>query len=339
MNIPAAALNAITENEAVLRSDVAAGRHRSWTFTVNNYSEEERSRILALPGLSYLIVGREVGENGTPHLQGVARFRYALGFAAVRIRFPRAHLEVVRSLPHAIEYCMKEGDYEEVGDRPQQGKRNDLDAVCAQVLSGDPMAVIAAEHPTAFVKFSRGLMALRHTTFTAVNHTETRGFWYWGPPGTGKSRFARENNEDAYIKSQNKWWDGYDGQSSVILDDLDMGGICLGHHLKIWTDRYACSGEVKGGTVPLQHTKFIVTSNYSIDQLWAGDKEMCAAIRRRFVCIHFGDHVFNPLVAAPRPVQAPIGTPLAPGFNLPGDDTITTNDEIDEFIRNYNGPF
>jgi hypothetical protein len=39
-----------------------------------------------------------------------------------------------------------------------------------------------------------------------------RGIWYWGAPGTGKSREARAKYPDAYLKAQNKWWDGYTGQ-------------------------------------------------------------------------------------------------------------------------------
>jgi len=72
---------------------------------------------------------------------------------------------------------------------------------------------------------------------------------------------------DAYIKDQSKWWDGYTGQQTVILDDLDSD--CLSHHLKIWLDKYPCFGEFKGGKTALQHTKFIITSNYSIETLFA----------------------------------------------------------------------
>lgn len=111
-----------------------------------------------------------------------------------------------------------------------------------------------------------------------------RGFWFYGVPGAGKSHFARELHPDAFIKSQSKWWDGYNGQEHVILDDLDSD--CLGHHLKIWADKWPCSGEVKGGTVPLMYKSFTVTSNYRIDELFR-DHILIAALERRFVCQSF----------------------------------------------------
>ncbi len=57
---------------------------------------------------------------------------------------------------------------------------------------------------------------------------------------------------------------------------------------KIWSDKYACTGEIKGGVTKLRHKWFIVTSNYDIDTLFA-DKGgvMCAAIKRRFKEIEF----------------------------------------------------
>ncbi len=96
---------------------------------------------------------------------------------------------------------------------------------------------------------------------------ECRGIWIWGPPGTGKTTTARNlHPESVYIKAQNKWWDGYLGQDLVIMDDLDLD--VFGHHLKIWGDKWGATGEIKGGTVGLNYQYFVVTSNYSIEELF-----------------------------------------------------------------------
>lgn len=109
--------------------------------------------------------------------------------------------------------------------------------------------------------------------------------WIVGKPGIGKSYWVRENFKSLFIKPQNKWWDGYNGEEVVHLEDLDMQGKCLSHYLKIWGDRYNLTGETKGGTIRPSYNRFIITSNYTPDELWGGqfgDPILVDAITRRF---------------------------------------------------------
>lgn len=106
-----------------------------------------------------------------------------------------------------------------------------------------------------------------------------RGLWVYGPPGVGKTYTVRHLFPDAFMKNQNKWFDGYKGEETIILDDLDTS--FLGHYLKRWMDQYPVTGEVKGGLVALRHRRFIVTSNYTPEMLWVEDHQLAAAVRRR----------------------------------------------------------
>jgi len=274
---------------------VRAQRHRRWCFTLNHYSEDE---IGSLDNLTckYLIYGKEVGESGTPHLQGFLIFEDLVSLAKCKERIPRAHLEPAKgSSEQASDYCKKDGDFVERGVLNQSGKRTDLQRVVELVKKGQSFNDIVQEHGDVFVKFARGLNALSMVLQKPYNHDGERGLWLVGKPRTGKSRFAR-TYQNYFVKAQNKWWDGYDGEHVVILDDLDdKGGQMLGHYLKIWTDRYACRGETKGGTVNLQHRLFIITSNFTLRDLFGESNQMYTALRSRFVVMDFDLFPYRPV--------------------------------------------
>ncbi len=64
----------------------------------------------------YLVYGREVGDEGTPHLQGYVQFLRKLRLSGVRRLHAKAHWEVAKgSAKQNLEYCSKQGDVQEFG--------------------------------------------------------------------------------------------------------------------------------------------------------------------------------------------------------------------------------
>lgn len=137
-----------------------------WVFTLNNYTEDDVTRLSQMVtmktrgGVRYIVFGKEVGENGTRHLQGTVVFHKKKTLANVRrIVSPRGHFEVCMSLVDSIKYCKKDGDWCEDGTLKQKGKRTDLDDFKEAVKQGmkDPKQLreefseICAQYPR-FVK-------------------------------------------------------------------------------------------------------------------------------------------------------------------------------------------
>jgi len=95
---------------------------RAWCYTINNFTEEDRDGLRALT-CAYNIFGYERGDEGTPHLQGYVQFAQAKTLTAVKKVMPRAHLEPRKgTVDQAVEYCKKEGDFEEFGIKPMSQK-------------------------------------------------------------------------------------------------------------------------------------------------------------------------------------------------------------------------
>ncbi len=107
-------------------------RSTRWCFTINNYTPADITRLCQLE-TRYLIFGREVGENGTPHLQGYVEFTERKRFNSAKAAIgPTAHLETAKgSAEHNREYCSKDGNFEEFGEPAikSKGKRTDWEAL------------------------------------------------------------------------------------------------------------------------------------------------------------------------------------------------------------------
>lgn len=135
-------------------------RAHNWFFTLNNYTEEDLVRLRALenrPTVSYLLFGFERSSTGTPHLQGFVSFSRRLRFAQVINEIGQCHIEVARNVTASIEYCKKEGSFEEFGEPPKnKSRRSDLERFKDDVKAGNySHHHLRENHSAVWAKYSR----------------------------------------------------------------------------------------------------------------------------------------------------------------------------------------
>jgi len=86
-------------------------RVRSWTFTLNNYSEDDIKVLQNLKNCDY-VFQEETGEQGTEHLQGVLTFKNARTFSSLKKITDdlshSPHWEICMDLKASRLYCSKE---------------------------------------------------------------------------------------------------------------------------------------------------------------------------------------------------------------------------------------
>lgn len=232
------------------------------------------------------VICQEKHKDGDSHLHAFVKYAKKVEWKADRWDIGNHHgnYQVAKSWKAVIDYVKKDGDYiSNIDVNAALGHK----AKNKQLLEISPkeavdQGLIPLLALPSLIK-AKAMYALQEK---AQNQEMVRGIWIWGLPGVGKSHLVRTNEESLFVKAQNKWWDGYAGEEAVLIDDFDQQGKCLGHYLKIWSDKWACTGEVKGGTIPLNFKRLYITSNYSIDDLFGEDEQLCAAIKRRFTQDH-----------------------------------------------------
>jgi len=110
------------------------------------------------------------------------------------------------------------------------------------------------------------------------------GLWIFGLAGCGKTRAVLDQVPNAFPKPRNQWWDGYQREDIVLVDDVDKFDVKLGGRFKHWADAYPFIGEVKGGSIKIRPKQLIVTSQYRIEEIWT-DQETRDALLRRFIVV------------------------------------------------------
>lgn len=265
---------------------------RNWLCTLNSPKVDPQEYLEAwskVDGCKYVTGQLEKAESGTIHIQYFLHFESNRRGTALKEHCSKSHFEIVKINNGADRYCMKEdtrvdGPWEFGIPPARRNVKGDLKSRNQYIMEYGVVNAVKEGHIdiTKFKQANQSVNAFMMVDTPPFSPPAVRGIWIWGSPGVGKSFWTRKQFPALYVKSQSKWWEGYTGQHFVLLDDHD--NPCLGHYLKVWADEYPCIGEDKGGSVSLQHRRFIVTSNYSIETLYQKDgPEMVKALERRFI--------------------------------------------------------
>jgi len=200
-------------------------RSRTFVFTENNpegipeYDEKD---------MRYLIFQLEMGEEGTIHYQGYVAFRNARTISAVSRYFPRAHIEIARGTEEqCIAYCTKEDtrleEPEEYGVRAAQGKRTDLDDICAMVKEGKTKLEMFEAHPSTFTRYVSNVERVIEIVRPAPpRERDVEVTLLWGATGTGKTHRIMHLEKSVYKAAEGLHrFDGYNGEEVLFLDEFD----------------------------------------------------------------------------------------------------------------------
>lgn len=136
-------------------------------FTVNNYEIADIDSIISYsekPHCKFIVVGQEIGENGTPHLQGFVHIekdpkQCGIKFWKEEIKFTNAaHYENARgSDQQNYEYCTKDGPFFAFGEPQEAG---DIWSSIVQDCKTLPFEEIASKYPEQIIKHGANIRSL-----------------------------------------------------------------------------------------------------------------------------------------------------------------------------------
>lgn len=241
--------------------------------------------------VKYAVWQLEVGERGTPHYQGYVELGTPRGLSYMRNVVPLAHWEIRRgSADDARDYAMKQetrmaGPWEH-GEfvSKKQGRRNDLEAIKNMLDAGASLIDIYEKYFESSARYYK--FWDRYLQEKSVHRSEPPEVYLLvGETGTGKSRFCYDHCPGAYWKSRGEWWDGYCGQSVVVIDEF-YGWLAYDFVLRI-TDRYPIDVPVKGGFRKFVATTIFFTSNRPPWEWWSKPRSQSAFSRRIKMITHF----------------------------------------------------
>lgn len=269
-------------------------RSKYWVFTLNNPQDHEVAFLSALhQPMTFLVWAKEVGDEGTPHLQGYVEFSIPKTLRAAKsvLQNDRVHLERrMGTAQQARDYCLKDVPesframsgvhYSHVllGEISidRSGARSDLDLVRDAIRGGASIGDLYENHFSAMIRYGPNL--LRYRAMFARVRPEARfeldqfqweinlstSHIFWGEAGIGKTQYALAKLPDALVVSHIDDLKDFDPSihHGIIFDDMDFCHLPVTSqiHLLDWDMPRSIHVRYGVATIPAQTVKVFTTN-------------------------------------------------------------------------------
>ncbi len=271
-----------------------------WCFTIQatgGYTDHENvcllDALMTTKEAVYMIRGNEVAPTtGQRHMQGYVQFARTMRFKKVKELLPDgAHIELAKgSCEQNQVYCKKEDDWVETGTpKVGRGHRSDMVDVKALLDEGGSLTAVSQAFFGQFVRYHRGFQVYQNLNSKPSGRGAQVLKWYYGPTGTGKTTIVHHvlgslgSEEDAYwlqTSQTGTWWNGYDSQKTVVMDELRAGWFPHNVLLRV-LDRNPYRVPCHGMSVALNTDLIMITTNLPPLELYKEDPS--GALRRRIL--------------------------------------------------------
>lgn len=272
---------------------------QNYAFTVFP-QEGDLAKFMALECEHILLAEETCPTSGKVHWQSCIRWEFQRTWKASRGDLPWSNYEACRDKYETnVAYCLKGEQSKEEWNRrgggiagPNYGKnlkivyeggkrpmtqkrkgecgeeyarRNIKLCMEGRKKDMDPKALLRIKDYTAAANALRDPPADLPSGGRGTYHE-----WHWSTiPGTGKSYYCRNGQHSKpFVHEGGVWWDDYNHELVVYIEDISENGVKLMDKLKQALDEYAFRAPVKGSTIYIRPLKVIISSNCHPMDIW-----------------------------------------------------------------------
>lgn len=210
---------------------------KTFKFVLNNWTEKEKEFFCNID-CTRIAFGEEVGDSGTPHLQGFVTFSRNYRITALKKLNNRCHWEIAKCLDWNYEIKeLNNGGEVFIKDNRKSGHRTDLDDVVAAVKNGATVTELWEQHSKTMIRYHKGICEMKRVlnqrrveikfklsdfSWEPINDWSKTQI-LWGLPGVGKTSFAIAHFENPLVvRHLDQLLQLSEEHDGIIFDDMDF---------------------------------------------------------------------------------------------------------------------